>query len=73
MPIPLNQWVDIGERPREEKPLMWTTYPMSPLTVGEAHDLAAEDKLILMHRHEPNRVVAQIWVRETPQSLYGRK
>lgn len=73
MPIPLKQWVDIAERPREEKPLMWKSYPTAPFTVGEAFDLAVADKLIMMHRHEEKRVVAQVWLWEPTTISYGRK
>jgi hypothetical protein len=43
------------------------------MTVGEAYDLAVQKKIIMMHRHEPNRVVMQIWMRDTPKPPYGRK
>ena len=56
------QWVDIGERNRHYHPLMWITYPDSPLTVSEAYDKAIQKRILLMHRHEQDRVVAQIWV-----------
>jgi hypothetical protein len=73
MTIPLKQWIDIGERPRHVAPLMWRTYPMSPFTVGEARDLAQENKIIMMHRHEPDRVVMQVWIPGTVKSIYGRE
>lgn len=64
MTFPVGQWVDIGERPRQVAPLLWTTYDTSPLTVGEACDLAWKDDAFVMHRHEPHRVVMQLWLRK---------
>lgn len=57
-----SQWVDIGERPRHYPPLMWITYDDSPLVVSEAYDLAIAKRILLMHRHEKDRVVAQVWI-----------
>jgi hypothetical protein len=62
MSIDYRCWVDIGERTRHYPPLMWMTYPHSPLTVSEAYDLAISNRILLMHRHEEDRVVAQIWI-----------
>jgi hypothetical protein len=56
-----DQWVEIGERPRHSAPLMWLTYDSSPITMGEATELAMQNRLILMHRHEADRVVALIY------------
>jgi len=55
-------WVDIGERTRHYPPLMWITYPHSPMVVSEAYDLAVANRILLMHRHEEDRVVACVWV-----------
>ena len=55
-------WIDIGERNREIRPLLWKTYPSAPMTVGEAYDLAVTNHIYMMHRHEPKRVVMQIWI-----------
>lgn len=72
MKLAFKTWIDIGERGRAIAPLMWKTYPMSPFTVGEAYDLARAGKLIMMHRHEPNRVVMQIWVpAPIDKKIYG--
>jgi hypothetical protein len=57
-----RQWVDIGERSRHYPPLLWITYPESPLTVSEAYDKAIANRILLMHRHETDRVIAQMWV-----------
>jgi hypothetical protein len=57
-----DQWVEIGERPRHSAPLMWLTYDGAPFTVGEATEHAMANKIILMHRHEPDRVVAMVYV-----------
>lgn len=57
-----RQWVDIGERQRKEPPLMWYSYDDAPLTVAEACDLAYMNKLVLMHRHEEDRVIARVWI-----------
>lgn len=70
--VKYHQWIDIAERPRDAAPLMWITYAEAPYTVGEACELAYANKLIMMHRHEPNRVVAQIWVPH-PRMKKGRK
>ncbi len=61
-----NQWVEIGERPRHSAPLMWITYDDAPFTVGEATEYAMANKMILMHRHEENRVVALVYVPTPP-------
>jgi hypothetical protein len=66
-----DRWVEIGERPRHSVPLMWTTYDESPFTVGEATELATANRLILMHRHEDNRIVAMVYVPSAPK--YKRK
>lgn len=57
-----DQWVAIGERPRHSAPLMWVTYDDAPFTVGEATEYASANKMILMHKHEPDRVVAMVYV-----------
>ena len=57
-----DQWVAIGERPRHSAPLMWTTYEDAPFTVGEATEFAFANKIILMHRHEEDRIVAMVYV-----------
>lgn len=57
-----RRWVDIGERTRHYQPLMWITYSDSLLTVSEAYELANAKRILLMHRHEEDKVVAQIWV-----------
>jgi hypothetical protein len=60
--IPRDQWFDIGERPRDLPPLMWLTYDSSPFTVAEACDLAMDNRLILMHRHMEDRVIATVYI-----------
>jgi hypothetical protein len=60
--IERDRWVDIGERPRDIPPLMWMTYDTSPFTVAEACDLAYENRLILMHRHLEDKVVATVYI-----------
>jgi len=57
-----RQWVDIGERPRHYPPLMWISYSDAPFTVAEAYQKALANKVLLMHRHEEDRVVAQAWI-----------
>lgn len=64
MTFPTGKWVDIGERPRHVGPLIWTTYDTSPFTVGEARDMAWKNEAFAMHRHEPDRVVMQLWLRK---------
>jgi hypothetical protein len=60
--IPRDQWIDIGERERLVPPLMWLTYDTAPFTVRQACDLAYENRLILMHRHLEDRVVATVYI-----------
>jgi hypothetical protein len=57
-----DKWLDIGERPRHTDAPIWITYPSAPMTVFEARDFAFEKRLVLMHRHEEDRVVAQIYI-----------
>lgn len=72
MTLATGQWIDIGERGREVRPLLWKTYPMSPMTVGEAYDLAVANRLYMMHRHEAKRVVMQVWIPKAfDKKIYG--
>jgi len=67
-----DRWFDIGERPRDLPPLMWLTYDDSPFTVAEACDLAMDNRLILMHRHMEDRVIATVYI-PGPRAAKGPK
>jgi hypothetical protein len=41
---------------------MWISYSDAPFTVAEAYQKALANKVLLMHRHEEDRVVAQAWI-----------
>ncbi len=60
--IPRDKWVDIGYRARYSDLPMWVTFPDAPFTVSEARDFAYAKRIILMHRHEEDRVVAQAYI-----------
>lgn len=62
MRLTFDRWVAIGERPRHSAPLMWVTYDDAPFTVGEATEYATANRLILMHKHEENRVIAMVYI-----------
>lgn len=62
MRLERDVWVEIAERGRHSAPLMWLTYDTSPITIGEATELAYQNRLILMHRHEEDRVVAVVFI-----------
>ncbi len=72
MTLAFNTWIDIGERNREVRPLLWKTYPMAPMTVGQAYDMAVANRVYMMHRHEPKRVVMQVWIpKPIDKKIYG--
>lgn len=67
---PLNTWVAVAERNRDAQPLLWTTYDTSPVLVHELTDLAKQGHLLLMHKHEPDKVIAMIYIPAKPVSLF---
>jgi hypothetical protein len=72
MTLAFNTWIDVGERNREVRPLLWKTYPTAPMTVGQAYDMAVANRIYMMHRHEPNRVVMQVWIpKPIDKKIYG--
>jgi hypothetical protein len=42
------------------------------MTVGQAFDMAVANRIYMMHRHEPNRVVMQVWIpKPIDKKIYG--